>query len=429
VLPAGNTGSERKERAPQWTPETSLRSRLCLNCGSSGADCVTVILLAVAGIPFVYYLIVLYSSWRFFRAAARKKTPDRNFTPPVSNVKPIRGLDPDAYENFASFCRQDYPDYELLFCVGDREDPVLPVIEKLKQDFPERLIRVLFGSGSTAANDKVAKLARLVKEAQHEVVVVSDSDVRVGPDYLRSVVAPLADPKVGAVTCFYVPTDEKTFAENLQSMGMFSDFYAGILVAWQLDGVKFALGPTIASTRTRLAEFGGYQALENRPADDLLVGRLIADQGYQVELLPYTVLAVADYHSMRDLIHKRMRWIVVMRHMRPWGHLGLLLTQALPWSLAAILLHPSAAVALTYFSLYISLRLAITWLIGVWGLKQRGLWKKMPLIVVWDAIAFCLWLVSFARRSVRWRGSDYFIQNGMLVPVAPATPAPVSGDD
>jgi ceramide glucosyltransferase len=374
------------------------------------------VFLGIAAIPFAYYLIALFSSWRFFRCSAKENAETRSFTPPVSNVKPIRGLDPDAYENFASFCHQDYPDYELLFCVGDRDDPVLPVIEKLAHDFPERTIRVLFGSGRDAANDKVAKLARMVGEARHEVVVINDSDVRVGPDYLRTVVAPLANPNVGAVTCFYVPADEKTFAEHLQSVGMFSDFYAGILVAWQLDGVKFALGPTIATTRSRLAEFGGYEALENRPADDLLVGRLIADQGHRVELLPYTVLAVADYQSIGELIHKRMRWIVVMRHMRPWGHLGLLLTQGLPWSLAAIAVHPSAPVALGFLGTYLGIRAAMTWMIGIWGLKQRGIWRQMPLIVAWDAVAFLIWLASFARRSIRWRGSDYHIRDGMLVP-------------
>ncbi len=377
---------------------------------------VVTVFLGIAAIPFIYYLIALYSTWRFFRLSANRTRVSRAFTPPVSNIKPIRGLDPDAYENFASFCRQDYPEFELLFCVGDKDDPVLPVIEKLARDFPERSIRVLYGSGRDASNDKVAKLARLVSEARHEVVAINDSDVRVGPDYLRTVVAPLADPKVGAVTCFYVPAAEQTLAENLQSMGMFSDFYAGILVAWQLDGVKFALGPTIVTTRTRLAEFGGYESLENRPADDLLVGRLIADQGHRVELLPYTVLAVADYQSMADLIHKRMRWIVVMRHMRPWGHLGLLLTQGLPWSLAAIAVHPSVGVALGFLGAYFGLRTAMTWMIGVWGLKQRGLWKKMPLIAVWDAVAFLIWLASFARRSIRWRGSDYHIRDGMLVP-------------
>ena len=362
----------------------------------------------------------MYSAFAYFRRAPKPEARSAAFTPPVSNLKPIRGLDPGAYENFASFCRQDYPEYEIVFCVDGRDDPVLPVIEKLTRDFPQRRIRVLFGSGRIATNDKVAKLARMASEAAYEVVVMSDSDVRVQPDYLRSVVAPLADPNVGAVTCFYVPADEHTFADSLQAMGMFSDFYAGILVAWQLDGVKFALGPTIATTRTRLAEFGGYESLENRPADDLLVGRLIAEQGHRVELLRYTVLAVADYQSMSDLIHKRLRWIVVMRHMRPWGHLGLLLTQGLPWSLAAIAMHPSLAVAAGYLGTYLALRCAMTWTIGAWGLKQPGLWKEMPFIPAWDALAFFIWLASFARRSIRWRGSDYLLRDGRLVPVATA---------
>ena len=129
-----------------------------------------------------------------------------------------------------------------MFCVGDRSDPVLPIIEQVIADFPERTIRVLFGSGREATNDKVAKLARLAKEARYETLVINDSDVRAEPGYLRTVVAPLADPTVGAVTCFYAPTDEKTLVQKLQTVGMYSDFYPGIVVAWQLDGVKFALG-------------------------------------------------------------------------------------------------------------------------------------------------------------------------------------------
>jgi ceramide glucosyltransferase len=380
---------------------------------------VTALFLAVAAIPFIYYLIALYSAWAYFRRVPKAETGSAGFTPPVSNLKPIRGLDPGAYENFASFCQQDYPEYEIVFCVDGREDPVLPVIEKLIRDFPQSRIRVLFGSGRIATNDKVAKLARMVSEAAYEVVVVSDSDVRVQPDYLRRVVAPLADPNVGAVTCFYVPADDRSFADNLQSMGMFSDFYAGLLVAWQLDGVKFALGPTIATTRARLTEFGGYESLENRPADDLLVGRLIAERGHQVELLRYTVLAVADYSSMSDLIHKRLRWIVVMRHMRPWGHLGLLLTQGMFWSLVAIAIHPSGAVALGYLGSYLVLRAAMTWVIGARGLHQPGLWRSMLLIPLWDAVAFGIWVASFTRNSIRWRGADYHIIQGQLVPVVP----------
>jgi ceramide glucosyltransferase len=227
----------------------------------------------------------------------------------------------------------------------------------------------------------------------------------------------LADPKVGAVTCFYVPTEVKTLTEGLQTIGMVSDFYAGVLVGRQLDGMKFALGPTIATTRTRLAGFGGYRAIENRPADDVLVGRLIAEQGYEVVLLPYTILTVPDYHSMRDLLQKRLRWFVVMRHMRPWGHLGLLLTQGLPWSLAAIAIHPTVGVALGYLGAYLGLRLAMTWLIGVSGLRDQTLWGKMWLLPVWDALAFFIWLVSFGRNTFRWRGGEYAIRDSQLVPV------------
>jgi len=375
------------------------------------------ILLVIAAAPLAYYAIAIFSVWRFFRAARRGVTGRSDFTPAVSNLKPIRGADPDAYANFASFCYQDYPDYELVFCVSDRDDPALPVIEELRRAFPERSIRVLFGSGRDAANDKVAKLDRLVAEAAHPVLVISDSDVRVRPDYLRTVVAALADSKVGAVTCFYVTAQEKTFADRLHSTGMLSDFYAGIIVAWQLDGVKFALGPTIATTRERLAGFGGYRAIENLPGDDLLVGRLIAEQGYEVKLLPYTVETVADFASLGELLHKRLRWMVVMRHMRPWGHFGLLFTQAVPWLLAALALAP-AAVALAYWGTYLGLRWLLTWMIAAWGLRQPGVARKLLLVPLWDAVAFGIWAASFTRRTLRWRGHDYTIQDGALVPVA-----------
>ncbi len=380
------------------------------------------VFLAIAAVPFVYYLIAIFSSWRYFRQPVSE--PDASFAPPVSILKPIRGLDPDARENLASFCRLDYPEFEIVFCVDPDDEAVLSVLAELTADFPQCRIRVLYGSGRVAANDKVAKLARLVNDAAHEVVVISDSDVRVRPDYLRRMTAPLRDPRVGAVTCFYVPTEVATWTDHLQSVGMMSDFYAGILVAWQLDGVKFALGPTIATTRARLNGFGGYPELENRPADDLLVGRLIAEQGFEVVLLNYSIQTVCDYESLRDLLYKRLRWIVVMRHMRPWGHLGLLLTQGLPWALAAVAIHPSASVAIGYLGGYIGLRVVMTWIIGIHGLRESRLWKQMPLIPVWDAVSFAIWLTSFGRNSIRWRGADYYIRDGRLVPAA----SPRSGD-
>jgi ceramide glucosyltransferase len=403
-------------------PENSLGSRYATLNQETFWGLMTTLLvrdvfLGIAAIPFIYYALAIFSSSRFFLAARTNKgeaTPE--FLPPVSNLKPVRGLDPEAYENFASFCRQDYPDYEILFCIGDTSDPAYSVLQRLIRDFPERQIRIVIGLDRIATNDKVAKLARLVEEAAHEHLVISDSDVRVEPDYLRKVIAPLANPTTGAVTCFYVPTKESTLVQRLQDVGMISDFYPGILVAKQLDGVKFALGPTIATTRTRLDAFGGYASIENRPADDLLVGRLIAEQGYEVELLSYAISTVADYQSLNELFHKRLRWITVMRHMRPWGHLGLIFTLGLPWALLAILLLPTSAIAASYLGGYLIVRVVLTLLVGSWGLKQPGIWKKLLLIPLWDGMASFIWLASFTRRTIRWRGRDYLMRDGNLVP-------------
>jgi ceramide glucosyltransferase len=212
----------------------------------------------------------------------------------------------------------------------------------------------------------------------------------------------------------------RTLADHLQTIGMISDFYAGVLVAWQLDGIKFALGTTIATTRSALAGFGGYESIENQPADDLLVGRLIAQQGLEVVLLPYVIETVPDYHSMRALLHKRLRWLVVMRHMRPGGHFGLLFTQGLAWSIVAIAAHPAWPVAFGYLGAYALCRAAITWVIGARGLQQPQVGRQLLLIPVWDAAAFLIWLVSFLRTSIRWRGADYYIREGKLVPYSPA---------
>ncbi len=375
------------------------------------------IVLMVAAIPGIYYLLAIYSSIHYRRVSQRENPPNTDFFPPISCLKPIRGLDEDAYENYASFCRQDYPEYEIVFCV-DTDDPALPVLEKLIADFPERKIRLLFGSGRSAINDKIARLVRLVSEAQYDLLVITDGDIRVGPDYLRAVAHPFRDPKVGGATTLYVSTEETSFVQELQSIGMISDFFAGILVAWQLDGVKFMFGQSIVTTKQRIAGFGGYETIENRPADDLNVGRLVAEQA-EVKLLPYIVKSVADFASLKDLFYKRVRWMTVMRLVRRQGHRGLVFTWGLIWALIAVATHPTWPVALGYLGSYVVLRIIMTWLIGVRVMGQKGLWPKMLLIPLWDLIAFMIWVASFGRNTIRWRGFDYHIRDGILVPVNP----------
>jgi ceramide glucosyltransferase len=402
----------------EFDPGKALLSNTSAETDSGSQDgtmpltTIVYIALGFASFPFIYYLIALYSSWRFFREA-RRAVGASSFTPPVSLLKPVKGLDPEAYENFASFCRQDYPLYEILFCV-DPDDEAVPLLNQLKREFPGQTIRLLLGSGRDAVNDKVARLVRLTNEAKYDLFVISDGDVRVEPDYLRSVVAPFSDPNVGAATCLYTSTETETTLQKLQSIAMISDFFAGIIVAWKLDGVKFTLGQTIVTTRQNIAGFGGYQTLEDRPADDLYIGRLAADQGLDTKLLPYVVKTVADFHSVPELFRKRLRWMTVMRHMRPLGHFGLIFTWGLPWSCLAVAMHPTAVIAVVYLGTYVVLRIAMVWAIGVWGMRQIGLWKELPLFPVWDALAFMIWLTSFTQSTIRWRGADYFIRQGKL---------------
>jgi ceramide glucosyltransferase len=377
------------------------------------------ILLAIAAIPFIYYLLVIYSTARFLQVSKRENPRNDDFTPPVSCLKPIKGLDIEAYENYASFCQQDYPDYEIVFCV-DPGDPALPVIEKLIRDFPEQQIRVLLGSGRTAVNDKVARLTRLTNEAKYDIFIITDGDVRVGPDYLRAVVSPFRNPKLGAATCLYRATKEQTFLESLQSISMASDFFAAILVAWQIDGVKYTLAQSILTTRAAIESFGGYAYLEDRPVDDMQVGRLVAENRFETKLLPYVVESVADFNSLPEFLFKRVRWMTGMRFMRPWGHAGLFLTWGLPWALLAVAVHPTLATAVAYLGGYLAMRIIVTWLVGMRTMKQPGVWKRFPLIPLWDALAFGIWLASFTRRTIRWRGVNYRLRDGRLIGAASA---------
>jgi len=381
------------------------------------------LLLGMAAIPFIYYLLALYSTTKYFRSARRDAKENNDFLPPVSILKPVKGLDIDAYENYSSFCRQDYPEYELVFCV-DGDDASVPVIEKLVRDFPECKIRLLFGPGRQAINDKVARLVRLTREAKYDLFVITDSDVRVRPDYLRAVVSPFRDPKVGAATCLYSSTKETNFAQRLQSVGMISDFFPAVTVAWNLDGVHFTFGQTIVTRRKCVEGYGGYETIEDRPADDVYAGRLVSAQGYEVKLLPNVVQSVPDFRSFGELFHKRARWATVQRLMRPWGHVGLIFTFGLPWALVAMATHPAASVAFAYLGGYALCRVAMTLLTGFWGMKQSGVWKEIPLIPVWDTMAFVIWVISFGRKTVRWRGVDYLVQDGKFVDATPAVAQP-----
>jgi ceramide glucosyltransferase len=366
-------------------------------------------------ISLLYYLAVLFSAWRFFRHPVRW---DPGFAPPVSILKPVRGLDREAYENFASFCNLDYPEYEILFGVSDASDPAVPVIRKLISDYPNRNIRLFIGTECKGWNSKVRKLCRLSHEARYPILVVSDSDIRVRRDYLRVIVSPLKDPKIGAVTCMYHMQPEAKLGSEVEAVGLTSDFMAAVVVARQLEGVKFALGATTAITAQHLKEIGGFEAIADCFSDDFEIGRRIAEKGYDVELLPYTVATLSPSQGALDAVKHQLRWAIGVRNSRPWGQLGRLLTQALPWTVAATAVQHTWEGTAGFLGAYLALRLGVAWAVGVWGLKDPLLRKRLWLVPIWDALAFIILAVSFSKSRIEWRGSEFYVRKGRLIPAA-----------
>ena len=369
-------------------------------------------ILVLAAVPLVYYLVAIFAAVRFF--GSKRSRQSREYAPPVSLLKPVHGVDFASRINFESFCRQNYPDYEILFCVNDMEDPAVPVIRQLMRDFPQCSIRLLSGAPKIGSNQKVNNLVSLAHEAKHEIIVQSDGDVRVSPDYLKNVVADFADPGVGVVSCFYRGVAEKNFWAEVEAVGAASDFFAGALVANLPGEVTFALGASVATTKTWLGKIGGYQALADLLADDYEIGNRVHRAGGKVLLSPEPVWTMYPAQTLKSFWEHQVRWARTVRLVRPASFFGLVVTHGLPWSILAAIVAPSAGVGTAYLGAYLAFRLAMAWVVGVWGVGDEVLRRKLWLVPVRDAIHFAVWLAGFGSNRVIWGGVQYAIEGGKM---------------
>jgi ceramide glucosyltransferase len=374
-----------------------------------------VLILAIG--PLIYYALAVATALRYF-TTQRFRRPDGGFAPPVSILKPVRGLDRDAYENFASFCRLDYPEYEILFCVSDASDPAIAVIEQLARNFPNRQVRLLVGAHESGASNKVTKLCRLVREARHELIVISDSDVRVGPNYLRDVAAPFADARVGAVTALFRSDVKGSFGAILDAAGSATEFATAALLAQSLEGIHFTLGATMATTKARLTQIGGFEAIRDHYVDDHELGSRIAALGYTISLAREPVRLIYPRETLRQFVLHELRWMIGLRNVRPGGHGALAFTFGLPWTILAVALAPSATLAWLYALTYVLMRYLVYGIVGVWGLSDpvaRRWWVMAP---IRDAIQFGAWVASFFSDKISWRGLEFQVKQGLLIPLA-----------
>ena len=377
---------------------------------------VQAILLFLCLTAIWFYSYSMVAALGFF---SRRTSIDEAFTPGVSILKPIRGLDSHAYENLASFCRQDYPEFQVIFGVRDRSDPGVQVVERIIKDFPAADIKLVVNDRSIGANSKVSNLANMESEANHDLLLISDSDIRVGRDYLRRVTQPMTDPKAGVVTCMYKSIASGFFA-HVESLGIATEFHAGVMVARRMEGMKFALGSTILIRRSALDAIGGFPAVADYLADDFLLGNLPAQAGYEVVLSDYVVSHVLDTDTLAGFINRQTRWNRGTRVSRPWGYLGLIFTHGAAASLLFLIATAGSTIGWLVLALTWGVRLGMGWVVGVLCVKDsvaRRLWWAAPFR---DLVSFVLWCYSFIGSSIEWRGQSYrLIKGGKLVLLNP----------
>lgn len=373
------------------------------------------LLLILIGLSLGYGALALVAMARLGR---RPRHRDDGFTPPMTILKPVRGLDPGLLENFRSFCRQDCPTYQILFGAADPQDPAVPVVRQVLAEHPEVDARLVLCPEAMGPNGKVSSLQQMAALARHEILVVSDSDTRVAPDYLRRLAGPFADPEVGLVTALYRGAAPAGLAAHLERLIIHTLFVPGVLVAYLLEGMTFALGATMAVRRKVLDELGGFAAFAHVLAEDYQIGRRAVAAGYTVALADTLVDCVLGHIPFRHFFARQVRWARTNRSCRPGGYLGSVIRHGVFLSLLFLLAEGPTALGLGLLATTIALRHAVAVMVSTKVLRladpARGLWL-LPLA---DLLSIALWALAFAGNTITWRGLRYrMTRGGHLVPL------------
>lgn len=360
------------------------------------------ILAALTTGALVYSALAIIAARRYLRVTRSAGAPPFE---PVSILKPLSGLDLGLESNLRTFFEQDYPAFEILFAVRRSDDPAVPVVEKLRAEFPHVPSRLLITGEPEYANAKVFSLARMLEAAANDLVVMSDSDIRVDRNLLRSVAAEFQTPPVGVATCPYRAVGGGSIWSQMEATGMNTDFMSGILVARMLEGMTFAVGPTIVARRTVLHSIGGFPRLKDYLAEDFVMGKFAAEAGFGVILSSYVIEHHIGSSDLRHNAAHRLRWCRSTRRSRPAGYIGQLFTMPLPLALllavAAPAWWPLAAAA-------VLLRLAAAQAVSSGVLRARVNWLLLP---AEDLFAFSFWIAGFFGDVITWRGRRYRLKS------------------
>jgi len=360
----------------------------------------SILLLLLLGGTVVVSLLSIAASIRY-RAVHPPSLADPL---PVSVLKPLYGLDNGLESNLRTFFEQDYADFEIVFAMRGPSDPAAAVVEKLQHEYPHVSSRVIFTGEPPYANAKVHSLDAMLRASAHELVVMSDSDVRVTPQLLHTLAAEFQDQRVGVVTCPYRAVPGASLWSQLEATGLNTDFIAGILVARMIEGMRFTVGPTTAARRSVLESIGGFERLKDFLAEDFVMGKLAVEAGFSVVLSSYVIEHHIGDAGLRSNAAHRLRWLRSTRRSRPVGYIGQLLTMPAPFAgllcVVAPEWWPAALVAWI-------MRTIAAYVVSARVLHAKIDWLLLP---VEDLIAFGFWVAGFFGNTIVWRGRRYRLQ-------------------
>jgi ceramide glucosyltransferase len=343
-------------------------------------------------------------------------------TPPLTLLKPLHGDEPNLEAHLATFFEQDYPTYEILFCARSADDAGLAAARRVAARFPEIPVQFLSTGEAAYINAKVASMELMEQHASHDILVISDSDVRVSPDYLRSVALPFSDPRVGGITCPYrgIAAEGGLWA-RLEAVGMSVEMTAGCLVARSLEGMQFTLGPTMAFRRETIRRMGGFRVTADYCADDFVLGNETFKLGQRIVLSHHPIDHIVINSSFWQSMRHQVRWMKSTRFSRPKGHFGTALTFSMPFGILAF----AAAAATHQLALGIGLlawsittRLALAISVGNWVVGDHDWLNLFILYPIRDLMGFFFWTASYTSSRIWWRGRRFqLLPGGKMRPV------------
>ena len=368
-------------------------------------------LLALVAGSLVYCVLTILAAVRY-RAV---RPPELRGAAPISVLKPLAGLDDGLEANLRTFFEQSYPRFEIIFAVRNPDDPAIAVVEGLRARYPGVPSRLIVVGEPPYPNAKVYSLDRMLAAAEHDLLVMSDSDIRVTPDMLATIAAEFQDERLGLATCPYRAVPGRSFWSTLEAIGLNTEFIGGVLVARMLDGMKFALGPTIAARRRTIEGIGGFDAVKDYLAEDFVMGKLAAERGDGVILSSYVIEHAIGAQAFAANMRHRLRWNRSTRRSRPWGYIGQVFTNPLPPALVLCAVKPEWWPVLAVTVLF---RAAAGWATAGHVLRDpltRRLWWLTPLQ---DIASFLVWIAGFFGNTIVWRGRKYYLlRDGRFEPI------------